>query len=376
MSSVIDYSASDKGGFPHYMLKEIHEQPRAFRDTLRGRIDAHGRRVILDELGLDPASVRNLNRIFITACGTAYHAGLTGKCLLEKLARIPVEIDVASEFCHRDPLIGPGDLLVAVSQSGETADTRAAMRVAHRRGARVVAITNVVGSSVSREAEHVLYTWAGTEIAVASTKAYVAQLTAFYLLAVWLADARGTLSEVEQAAIIQALRGIDTAIAAVLDNAAGCAALAERYAFNNSVFFLGRNLDYGTALEGNLKLKETSYVHAEALPAGELKHGPLALITDGVPVVVLATQPGLFERTLGCIRDVRARGGRAIAITLRGQNGLEDLGDHAIYLPPVNPLLAPILSVIPLQLFAYYTAVARGCPVDNPRNLTKAVTVE
>lgn len=378
MSSIVDYSGlqAGKGGFPHYMLKEIHEQPSALRDTLRGRVDAGGRRVTLDELGLEPAYVRNLRRVFITACGTAYHAGLTGKYLLEKLARLPVEVEVASEFCDREPLIGPGDLVVVVSQSGETADTRAAMRVARRRGARIIAITNVVGSSVSREADHVLYTWAGTEMAVASTKAYAAQLAAFYLLALWMAAERNALSEVEQATILQALREIDTAVTPILDNAAKLAALAERYAPSNSIFFLGRNLDYPAALEGNLKLKETSYVHAEAFPAGELRHGPMALISGGVPVVVLATQPNLFQRSLRSIREVRERGGNVIAITLRGQRGLEDLGDHAVYLPPVNPLLAPILSVIPLQLFAYHTAVARGCPVDNPRHLTKAVTVE
>ncbi len=366
----------EKGGYAHFMLKEIYEQPRVLRDILNGRIDESGRRVVFEELDLDPAYVRGLNRVFITACGTAYHAGMTGKYLIEKLAGIPVEIDVASEFCCRDPLIGPGDLLLVVSQSGETADTRAAMREAHRRGARIIAITNVVGSSISREADHVIYTHAGPEIAIASTKAYTAQLAVFYLLAVRLAGERGTLPEDEQAAILQALRNIDSALTLILGDASKVAALAERYAQNDSVFFLGRNLDYGTALEGNLKLKETSYVHAEAFPAGEFRHGPLALVSEGVPVVVLATQPSLFDKAMGIIRDVRTRGGRVITITLRGQDAVGNLGDHVIYLPPVNPLLAPIPAVVPLQLFAYYAAVARGCPVDNPRNLTKAVTVE
>lgn len=377
MSDVVSRGEQDeKGGYAHFMLKEIHEQPRVLRDTLRGRIDESGRRVVFEELNLDPGYVRGLNRVFITACGTAYHAGMTGKYLIEKLARIPVEIDVASEFAYRDPLIGPGDLLLVVSQSGETADTRAAMREAHRHGARIIAITNVEGSSISREADDVIYTRAGSEIAIASTKAYLAQLSVFYLLAVWLAGERGTLSADEQAAILQALRDVDAALTPILDDAAKLAALAERYAQSNDIFFLGRNLDYGTALEGNLKLKETSYVHAEAFPAGEFRHGPMALVSDGVPVVVLATQPSLFDKAQGIIRDVKARGGRVITITFQGQDTVEDLGDHVISLPPVNPLLAPILAVVPLQLFAYYTALARGCPVDNPRNLTKAVTVE
>ncbi|MBE0467255.1 MAG: glutamine--fructose-6-phosphate transaminase (isomerizing) [Candidatus Desulforudis sp.] len=367
---------AEKGGYDHFMLKEIHEQPRALRETLRGRVAQNGRRVVLDELELDPDLARNLQRIFITACGTAYHAGVVGKYVIEKLARIPVEVDIASEFRYRNPLIGPGDLVIVVSQSGETADTRAALREARRRGARVIAITNVVGSSVAREADSVLYTWAGPEIAVASTKAYVTQLAAFYLLAVWLAGERGTLPGDECETILHALRELDAGVQTLLDRTDEIAALARRYQDQHCLFFIGRGLDYAVAMEGSLKLKEISYIHAEAYAAGELKHGTLALITEGVPVIALATQPDLFEKTLSNIKEVKARGAEVVTLTFGNGHDTEDVGDHIIHLPPTHPVLAPIPAVVPLQLFAYYAAVYRGCSVDKPRNLAKSVTVE
>ncbi|MBE0467425.1 MAG: glutamine--fructose-6-phosphate transaminase (isomerizing) [Candidatus Desulforudis sp.] len=367
---------AEKGGYEHFMLKEIHEQPRALRDTLRGRIDQDGRRVVLKELNVDPDTVRNLKKIFITACGTAFHAGVVGKYIIEKMTRIPVEVDIASEFRYRDPLINPGDLVVVVSQSGETADTRAALREARRRGAHVIAITNVVGSSVAREADDVLYTWAGPEIAVASTKAYITQLAAFYLLALWLAGERGTLPDDEREAILHALREIDTGVSTLLADADQIAALAQRYKDQHGLFFIGRGLDFAVAMEGSLKLKEISYIHAEAYPAGELKHGTLALITEGVPVIALATQPDLFEKALSNVKEVKARGAEVVALTFEGHHDIEDLGDHLVYLPATHPVLAPILAVVPLQLFAYYAAIARGCSVDKPRNLAKSVTVE
>ncbi len=367
---------AEKAGYDHFMLKEIHEQPRALRDTLRGRIDDDCRRAVLDELNLEPDFVKNLNKIFVTACGTAFHAGVVGKYIIEKLVRLPVEVDIASEFRYRDPLIGPGDLVVVVSQSGETADTRAALREAKSRGARVVAITNVVGSSIAREADSVLYTWAGPEIAVASTKAYVTQLAAFYLLAVWLAGERGALPGEEREDLLRALRELHHGVGQILADAGEIAALARRYHQRHCLFFIGRGLDYAVAMEGSLKLKEISYIHAEAYAAGELKHGTLALITEGVPVIALATQPELFEKTLSNIKEVKARGAEVVTLTFQGDHDSEELGDFRVYLPPTHPFLAPILTVVPLQLFAYYAAVYRGCSVDKPRNLAKSVTVE
>jgi glucosamine--fructose-6-phosphate aminotransferase (isomerizing) len=367
---------AEKAGYDHFMLKEIHEQPRALRDTLRGRVDESCWQAVLDELDLDRGVARSLKKVFITACGTAFHAGVVGKYVIEKLARVPVEVDIASEFRYRDPLINAGDLAIVVSQSGETADTRAALREARRRGARVVAITNVVGSSVAREADSILYTWAGPEIAVASTKAYVTQLAAFYLLAVWLAGERGTLPDDEREAILRALREIDHGVETLLADADRIAALAHRYQQRECLFFIGRGLDYAVAMEGSLKLKEISYIHAEAYAAGELKHGTLALITAGVPVIALATQPDLFDKTLSNIKEVKARGAEVVTLTFASDHDTEDLGDHIIHLPPTHPVLAPILAVVPLQLFAYYAAVFRGCAVDKPRNLAKSVTVE
>ncbi|MDQ7792140.1 MAG: glutamine--fructose-6-phosphate transaminase (isomerizing) [Clostridia bacterium] len=367
---------AEKSGYEHFMLKEIHEQPTALRETLRGRISEDGQTVVLNELDIDPAYIKDLRKVFITACGTAYHAGVVGKYVIEKLARIPVEVDIASEFRYRDPIIGPGDLVIVVSQSGETADTRAALREARQRGARAVAITNVVGSSVAREADDVIYTWAGPEIAVASTKAYVTQLTVFYLLAVWLAEQRGTLLAGEQEAILSSLKKLPRHIETLLKQSDRIAELADRYKESHCLFFLGRGLDYAVAMEGSLKLKEISYIHAEAYAAGELKHGTLALVVEGVPVIALATQPDLFEKTLSNIKEVKARGAEVTGIAIEGFEEIEEVADQVFYLPATHPALAPILSVVPLQLFAYFAAVARECSVDKPRNLAKSVTVE
>lgn len=367
---------AEKSGYDHFMLKEINEQPTAVRETLRGRIDEAEQHVVFDELTIDRSRVKNLRKIFITACGTAYHAGLVGKYVIEKLARIPVEVDIASEFRYRDPIISSDDLVIVVSQSGETADTRAALREARRRGAHVIAITNVVGSSVAREADDVIYTWAGPEIAVASTKAYITQLTAFYLLAVWLAEQQESLSQGEQAAILQSLKNLSKHIETLLKQSDRVADIADHHKETECLFFLGRGLDYAVAMEGSLKLKEISYVHAEAYAAGEMKHGTLALIVEGVPVIALATQPDLFDKTVSNIKEVKARGAEVTAVAVEGFTEIEEVADQVFYLPATHSVLAPILSVIPLQLFAYYAAVARGCSVDTPRNLAKSVTVE
>ncbi|MBO8129147.1 MAG: glutamine--fructose-6-phosphate transaminase (isomerizing) [Peptococcaceae bacterium] len=368
---------AEKGGYDHFMLKEIHEQPKALRDTIRGRISGDCRRVTLDkELHISPDRIKNLRRIFITACGTAYHAGVVGKYVIEKLARLPVEVDIASEFRYRDPMINPGDLVIVVSQSGETADTRAALREAKSRGAHVLAITNVVGSSVAREAGDVIYTWAGPEIAVASTKAYVTQLISFYLLALWLAEKRGTVTPKKQQELLQAMKTLPGDVEAILHASDRVEQLARTYAGYENIFFIGRGLDYAVAMEGSLKLKEISYIHAEAYAAGELKHGTLALVVPGVCVIALATQPELFEKTVSNIKEVKARDAEVVALTFEGMTAIKEVADHVIYLPPAHPTLAPVLAVVPLQLFAYYAAVARGCEVDKPRNLAKSVTVE
>ncbi len=376
-----DAEAAEKGGYDHFMLKEIHEQPRAILDTMRGRVDWDGGRVTLGEAGLSEQDLRRIRKVYLVACGTAYHAGLVGRYLIERWARLPAEADLASEFRYRDPLLDEDALVLVISQSGETADTLAALREARGRGARVLAITNVVGSSVAREADAVLYTWAGPEIAVASTKAYLTQLVALTLFALHLAEARrgtvpGVLSPGEERAILGELGGLSRAAEAVLARAEDLRALGRDLARHQSVFYIGRGLDYAVAMEGQLKLKEISYVHAEAYPAGELKHGTLALIEEGVPVVALATQPDLLEKTISNVIEVKARGGWVIMLAPEGMEEVADHADRVIWLPPVRPELAPAVAVIPLQLLAYYTAVARGTDVDKPRNLAKSVTVE
>ncbi|MBM7853896.1 glucosamine--fructose-6-phosphate aminotransferase (isomerizing) [Desulfohalotomaculum tongense] len=369
-------SQAEKGGYAHFMLKEIYEQPRALRDTLSGRITPENHRVILKELNIDTHLVKKINRVFIVACGTAYHAGLVGKQVIESLVRVPVEADIASEFRYRGPLVGPDSLVVVVSQSGETADTLAALREAKRLGARVIAVTNVVGSSISREADDVIYTWAGPEIAVASTKAYTTQLICMYLLGLWLAQQRGTLPQNEIREILVELRELSAKAETILDNNSAIEEISRQYKDKENAFFIGRGLDYVVAEEGALKLKEISYIHAEAYPAGELKHGTLALIVKDVPVIALATQKALFEKMVSNIKEVNAREASIIALAMEGNTEIEKVADHTIYIPATHPMLAPVLTVIPLQLLAYHVSVARGCDVDKPRNLAKSVTVE
>jgi len=367
---------AEKEGYAHFMLKEIHEQPRALRDTLSGRIIPDGSGVMLDELNIPDRQLKDINKIFITACGTAYHAGVVGKYIIENLARLPVEVDIASEFRYRNPLVDKQTLVIVISQSGETADTLAALREARRKGARVVAVTNVVDSSVAREADDVIYTHAGPEIAVASTKAYSTQLICMYLLGLYLAQKRGTLTAEEAAGIVGQLRKLPEKVSAVLENGKSIKDFVRRHAECPSFFFIGRGVDYAVAMEGSLKLKEISYIHAEAYAAGELKHGTLALIVEGVPVVALTTQETLFEKTVSNIKEVKAREATVLALAPHTLDEVEKVADEVIYIPQTHPALTPVLAVVPLQLLAYHMAVARGCDVDQPRNLAKSVTVE
>jgi glutamine---fructose-6-phosphate transaminase (isomerizing) len=371
-----DPVAAERGGYAHFMLKEIHEQPKAIRDTLTGRISDDRTRVILDEVKLTKEQLAGYKKVTITACGTAYHAGMVIKYLIERLARIQVEVDVASEFRYRNPIIGPDTLLVIISQSGETADTLAGLREGKRRGAHVIGITNVVGSSVAREADDLIYTWAGPEIAVASTKAYVTQLIAGTLLAIYLGQANGNLDAAQAKELIEGLANLPQKAQEVLLLEDEVKELARQITEWDDAFFIGRGLDYALGLEGQLKLKEISYIHAEGYAAGELKHGTLALITDGVPVIALATQLELFEKMVSNITEVRARGGHVIGITLGDASELAKHADHTMSLPETHPFLAPAIGVIPLQLLSYYAAVAKGADVDKPRNLAKSVTVE
>ena len=368
-----DPVAAEKGGYEHFMLKEIHEQPTALRETLRGNIK--NQMVDLSHLDID-AMFKDVEKIYIVACGTAYHAGLVGRYALEKLARIPVETDIASEFRYRDVLWNPNSVMIVVSQSGETADTLAVLREAKRQGIKVLAVTNVVGSAVSREADRVLYTHAGPEIAVASTKAYSTQLLLMYLLALHLAKLRGTCSQTQLKELTAELNCMDEKVEEVFGQEEKIRQLAKKYHKVESTFFLGRGFDYAVAMEGALKLKEISYIHAEAYAAGELKHGPLALIYEGVPVLALITQDQLVEKTMSNIKEVKARGAVVVAICKENLQEACQECDEQIVLPNVNPILAPIVAVIPLQIFSYYMAIFRGADVDKPRNLAKSVTVE
>ncbi|CAM4491515.1 glutamine--fructose-6-phosphate transaminase (isomerizing) [Paenibacillus tarimensis] len=372
-----DLITAEKSGFDHFMLKEIHEQPKAYRDTMRGRISDDSRKVVLPEVGMTPEQIKGINRVHIVACGTAYHAGLIGKTVIEQLARIPVETDVASEYRYRNPIITPDTLVIVVSQSGETADTLAALREAKRCGARVLAITNVVGSSVAREADDVITTWAGPEIAVASTKAYTSQLVAFYLLGLYLAQTIGTRDEEFIAGVLSAMNELPEQVELILEQSEILKKIAESMAKHSSLFFIGRGLDWGVAQEGSLKLKEISYIHSEAYAAGELKHGTLALIEEGTPVIALVTQEDLYEKTLSNIKEVTARGAYVLGVT--NQNNQLEVGksvDELFAIPNTLPLLTPALSVVPLQLISYYASLALGHDVDKPRNLAKSVTVE
>ncbi len=371
-----DPEAAEKGGYEHFMLKEIHEQPRAIRDTLTGRILPGNTGVNLEELQVSADYLEGIKRIFIVAAGTAYHAGMIGKYLMERLVRIPVEVDIASEFRYRNPIIDEQTLVIVVSQSGETADTLAALREAKKRGSKVLAVTNVVGSSVAREADHVIYTWAGPEIAVASTKAYTTQIVAITLLTIHFAKIRGTVSAEQVQDLLLNLRRLPQLAQEILDQADIIKEWSEHIQHRSSAFFIGRSLDYAVALEGSLKLKEISYIHAEAYASGELKHGTLALITEETPVIALVTQPDLMEKSISNIQEVRARDAEVLAIGVEGLGNLSAHSERSFLLPKLNPELMPVLTVLPLQLLSYYTAVARGTDVDKPRNLAKSVTVE
>lgn len=371
-----DVAAAEKGGYPHFMLKEMFEQPTALRQTLKSRLISENDDIILDMIRINKEDLDRVDKINIVACGTAYHAGVVGKHLIERLARIPVETDIASEFRYRDPILDKNSLVMVISQSGETADTLAAMREAKRKGARVIAVTNVVGSTVSREADDLLYTWAGPEIAVASTKAYTTQLLAMSLIALKLASIKGEIDEELYSSMREAIYRLPEQAQQVLEKAEEIKALSEEYKDVDKVFFIGRSLDHAVAMEGSLKLKEISYIFSEAYAAGELKHGTIALVEDGTLVFALATQDRLFEKSVSNMKEVKARGAHVIAVAKEGNREVEKVADRVIYIPDTLDLLTPVLTVIPLQLFAYYIAVARGCDVDKPRNLAKSVTVE
>ncbi|HQD41606.1 MAG TPA: glutamine--fructose-6-phosphate transaminase (isomerizing), partial [Bacillota bacterium] len=370
-----DVAAAEKGGYPHFMLKEMFEQPTALRQTLKSRLISENDDIILDMIRINKEDLDRVDKINIVACGTAYHAGVVGKHLIERLARIPVETDIASEFRYRDPILDKNSLVMVISQSGETADTLAAMREAKRKGARVIAVTNVVGSTVSREADDLLYTWAGPEIAVASTKAYTTQLLAMSLIALKLARIKGEIDEELYSSMREAVYRLPEQAQQVLEKAEEIKALSEEYKDVDKVFFIGRSLDHAVAMEGSLKLKEISYIFSEAYAAGELKHGTIALVEDGTLVFALATQDRLFEKSVSNMKEVKARGAHVIAVAKEGNREVEKVADRVIYIPDTLDLLTPVLTVIPLQLFAYYIAVARGCDVDKPRNLAKSVTV-
>jgi glucosamine--fructose-6-phosphate aminotransferase (isomerizing) len=370
-----DIVKAEKGGYDHFMLKEIHEQPRAIRDTLTGRVKG-GQADLSREIALSPEEIREIERIHFVACGTAYHAGLVGKYVIEELVRIPVEVDVASEYRYRNPILTPRTLVVVVSQSGETADTLAALREAKKAGSRVLAITNVVGSTVAREADDVFITQAGPEIAVASTKAYTSQLIAIYLLGLYLARIRGTRSEAELAEVVKHLEELPELAERTLEMEDTIRRLAAEIAKKEDLFYIGRGLDYAVSLEGSLKLKEITYIHSEAYTAGELKHGTLALIEEGVPVIALATQMSLYDKMVSNIEEVKARGAQVLGLALEGDAELHKLADEVLTIPRTLSFLTPVLTVIPLQLLAYHACVARGYDVDKPRNLAKSVTVE
>lgn len=368
--------AAEKGGYEHFMLKEIHEQPKAIRDTLTGRISKDNKQVIFEELNWDAADVASIDKILITACGTAYHAGLMAKYYIEQLARIPVEVDIASEYRYRNPLTNNKTLAIVVSQSGETSDTLAALKEAKRLGARSLAVTNVVGSSIAREADQTIHTWAGPEIAVASTKAYTTQLAALLLLAIYLGQLNGKLSPALAETILTDLHRLPELCHKIFENVDDIKEFARHYGFKEDAFFLGRSMDYAVAMEGALKLKEISYIHAEAYAGGELKHGTLALIEEGVPVIGLATQDDVRDKMLSNIKEVKARDAIVIGVGIQGDVELAKFVDHTIYVPAADRFTLPILTVIPLQLLSYYAAITRGTDVDKPRNLAKSVTVE
>ncbi|MFG6337291.1 MAG: glutamine--fructose-6-phosphate transaminase (isomerizing), partial [Lachnospiraceae bacterium] len=369
-----DTNAAEKAGYEHFMLKEMYEQPKTVTDTLLPRIKDND--IVIEELNMSDEDIRALRKIHIVACGSAYHAGVTGKYVIEGLARIPVEVDLASEFRYRDPILEEGGMVVVISQSGETADTLAALRESKKRGFQVLGIVNVVGSSIARESDNVMYTWAGPEIAVATTKAYSAQLVALYLLAMKFGRARGKIDDMTFASLLGDLRCLPDQIELLLNNKNKIQRFANRYIGAKDVFFIGRGIDYAISLEGSLKLKEISYIHSEAYAAGELKHGTISLIEEGTLVAAVSTQPALYAKTISNMVEVKARGAFVLAVTCEENKEIEKAADYVIYIPETNPYFANSLAIIPLQLFGYYVAVGKGCDVDKPRNLAKSVTVE
>ena len=371
-----DVSAAEKGGYEHFMLKEIYEQPTAIRETLSRNLDDNGRVHLQETVQLTKEDFEKINKIVIVACGTAYHAGLVGRYVIEKLARIPVEVDIASEFRYRDPFVDEHTLFIAVSQSGETADTLEAMREAKRKGARVLSVVNVVGSTVARESDDVFYTQAGPEIAVASTKAYTTQRVCLYLLALFFADLNDAISAEEYENFVQDLEAISGKLEDVLKMAPEIETLANRLYDRDQVFYIGRGVDSSVAYEGSLKLKEISYINSFAIAAGELKHGTIALMEPRTIVWALATQERLFDKMVSNIQEVKARNAHIISLAQEGNSGIEAHSDEVFYIPRTQDELTPLLSVVPLQLYAYYVAKAKGCEIDKPRNLAKSVTVE
>ena len=370
-----DADAAEKEGYEHFMLKEIHEQPKGISETLLRRINDDGS-VILDGISMTKEDIEGFNKVYIVACGTAYHAGLVGKLVIEKMAKLPVEVDVASEFRYRDPFVDEHTLFIAISQSGETLDTLAALREAKRKGARVLSVVNVVGSSVARESDDVFYTWAGPEIAVASTKAYTTQLICMYLIGLYMGSTRGTVEKEFYDRILGELKQLPEKVEKILDQENRIASIARKYYRREQVFFIGRGLDSGVSYEGSLKLKEISYINSFAIAAGELKHGTIALMEPDTLVFALATQDFLYEKMVSNVEEIKARGARVIGLAKEGRTEIEKVADEVIYIPDCADEVSPVLSVIPLQIFAYYVAKERGCNIDKPKNLAKSVTVE
>lgn len=370
-----DADAAEKEGYEHFMLKEIHEQPKGISETLLRRINYDGS-INLDGISMTKEDIEAFNKVYIVACGTAYHAGLVGKLVIEKMARIPVEVDVASEFRYRDPFVDKNTLFIAISQSGETLDTLAALREAKRKGARVLSVVNVVGSSVARESDDVFYTWAGPEIAVASTKAYTTQLICMYLIGLYMGSTKGTIEKEYYDKVLSELRKLPGKVEELLGQEDRIASIAKKYYRREHVFFIGRGLDSGVSYEGSLKLKEISYINSFAIAAGELKHGTIALMEEDTLVFALATQDCLYEKMVSNVKEVQARGAHVVGIAKEGRREIEEVTDEAIYIPTCMDEVTPTLAVIPLQLFAYYVAKERGCNIDKPKNLAKSVTVE
>ena len=370
-----DADAAEKEGYEHFMLKEIHEQPKGIQETLVRRLNEDGT-INLDGISMTKEDIENFDKVYIVACGTAYHAGLVGKLVIEKMARVPVEVDIASEFRYRDPFVDEKTLFIAISQSGETLDTLAALREAKRKGARILSVVNVVGSSVARESDDVFYTWAGPEIAVASTKAYTTQLICMYLIGLYMGSTKGTIEKDYYTQVLEELKLLPEKVEKLFGEEDQIAVLARKYHRKDQVFYVGRGLDSGVSYEGSLKLKEISYINSFAIAAGELKHGTIALMEEETLVFALATQDFLYEKMVSNVEEIKARGARVVAIAKEGRTEIEQVADEVIYIPPCMDEVSPVLAVIPLQIFAYYVAKERGCNIDKPKNLAKSVTVE